>query len=112
MKSVGDAPRLGRFAVEFFGCPANQIALVAPLPPDRLFLDQQPVDGREQHRGKADPRRQVEHPPPADAALLAEDFQEHVAIQPREPGRLDAFGVITAIPAGQPTFDLALGQVG
>ena len=92
VKAVGDAPGLGGLAVELLGRPANEFAFVAPLPPDRILLDQQAVDGGEQHRGKADAGGQVEHPPPADAPFLAKNLQQHVAIQPRKPGRFDAFG--------------------
>src|SRR5262245_38550240 len=81
MERIELGPLLHRLPLRAGRRPPHERLLIAACPPGALFLAERAVDRGEHHRGIAHPRAQIEHPPPTDALLVAEDLQQHVAIE-------------------------------
>jgi hypothetical protein len=62
--------------VQFVGGAADHP--LSPLP-QRVFRSV--IDRRQHHRRITHSRTQVQHPPPADALLIAKDLQQHEPVK-------------------------------
>ncbi len=110
------APGHVGLADEFFRGMTNHLAFIALDPPARVFLQQQAIDARKHHHRESEPRRQIQHASPANAApfamrRFAKDFQQDVAIEFSEQRRFQTAWRITKVPLRQPLLQRTLGQM-
>src|SRR4051812_40013888 len=108
MKGIEFRPGLDGFELGQLGGTLHECLFATAAPPGRCYLAKRAIDGCEHHGRIAHARGEVEHAPPTDTLLIAEDLQHDMAIEVLEERSLGARRRVAAVPGGQLFFEWAV----